>query len=147
MLEYTILQDVGSTYNKYPTGSNLEINLAISRPMVYDPYLDNHDNAIKFAKCTDSHQQMYTYILNAIVACLLEALAFLFTLAKLVFKYYAVRKAQQSFAFGYNPRLVSAYMQQLPANSGRRECTSTSAGYGKRRKARGAAASWVCVQG
>lgn len=45
---------------------------------------------------------------------LLEGLPFLLTLAKLLFKYYAVQKARQSFSFGRNPRLVAGYMQQLP---------------------------------
>ncbi|WVZ48991.1 hypothetical protein U9M48_000376 [Paspalum notatum var. saurae] len=54
-----------------------------------------------------------TYVLT--VLYLLELLLFLLTVAKLVFKYYAVRKAQQSYAFGRNPRLVFGYMhQQLP---------------------------------
>ncbi|XP_066342442.1 uncharacterized protein [Miscanthus floridulus] len=45
---------------------------------------------------------------------ILEGLPFLLTLAKLLFKYYAVQKARQSFSFGRNPRLVAGYMQQLP---------------------------------
>ena len=62
---------------------------------------------------TEVTENYQTYVL--IVLYQLELLLFLVTIAKLVFKYYAVKNAQQSFAFGRNPRLVFGYMhQQLP---------------------------------
>jgi hypothetical protein len=43
-----------------------------------------------------------------------EGIPFALTCGKIVFKYYAFKKARQSFALGKNPHLIFAYMQQPP---------------------------------
>ncbi|CAL4983618.1 unnamed protein product [Urochloa decumbens] len=59
----------------------------------------------------EHHQRAHT--LDFTLLYLLEVLPFVLTLAKLAFKFYAAKYAQQSLAFGRNPRLVSRYMRQL----------------------------------
>lgn len=48
------------------------------------------------------------FIFTIMFACFLEVSCFLLILAKLVFKFYAVTKAKQSFAFAHNPCFVYA---------------------------------------
>ncbi|CAL5010233.1 unnamed protein product [Urochloa decumbens] len=45
--------------------------------------------------------------------------------AKMVFKYYAFKKAQKSLALGRNPRLIFGYMQQPPLEEASQHCEPT----------------------